>query len=264
MIDFTKEPGKKRIDNYILSDEQPLVSIITAYYNAGAYFEQTFNSVMNQTFPWYEWLIVDDGSRKDEAEYIDRYKALDPRIRVFHKENGGISSARNVAIKNAGTDLIMPLDADDLIEPQHLECLYWALMTNKEGTWAYSGLVGFGVRQHLWKHVFTSEKEKRENICIVNGLIKKSALEEAGYYQELAKHYNEDWHLYLRLLAKGCRPVQIEQYSFWYRTNDTGVGAAVARNVEIMSKNARLIREVSKTVPDGIRSIRFGGGVFRI
>lgn len=259
MIDYTKEPGKKKKDNYILSDEQPLVTIITPYYNASTYFEQTFNSVVNQTFPWYEWLIVDDGSRTDEAEYIDRYKDLDPRIKVFHKDNGGTSSARNIAIKNAETDLIMPLDADDLIEPQHLECLYWALMTNPEGAWAYSGLVGFGVKQHLWKHIFTSEREKRENICIVNGLIKKSALADVGYYLELEKYYNEDWHLYLRMLAKGYRPVQIEQYSFWYRTSETGAGAVVAQNAKIMKKNIRLIREVSDTVPDGIRSIRFSG-----
>lgn len=259
MIDYSKEPGKKLQNKYLMVDEKPLVTIITPFYNASKHFEQTFNSVLNQTFPWYEWIIVDDGSRKEEAEYIDTYAKLDNRIKVLHKENGGPSSARNVAIKMATTEYIMPLDADDLIEPQHLECLYWALVTNPEGAWAYSGLVGFGVKHHLWKYVFTSEHEKYENICIVNGLIRKSVLEDVGGYLELARLYNEDWHLYLRMLAKGYRPVQIEQYSFWYRTNDTGVDTTVARNPEIMNNNLRLISEVRETVPDGIRSIRFNG-----
>lgn len=259
MIDYTKEPGKVKNDKYIVAKEAPLVTIITPYYNASRYFEQTFRSVLNQTFPWFEWLIVDDGSTKEEAEFISRYAFLDQRIQVFHKENGGPSSARNVAIKKAKASLVMPLDADDLIEPQHLECLYWALVTNPKGAWAYSGLVAFGVKQHLWKYVFTSELEKKENICIINGLIRKSALEEVGGYLELAKLYNEDWHLYLRLLAKGYKPVQIEQYSFWYRTNETGVDTIVSKNPEIKQQNERLIREASKNVPDGIRSIRFHG-----
>lgn len=259
MMDYTKEPGKKKRDRYIGSKEPPLVTIITPYYNASKYFEQTFCSVLNQTFPWFEWLIVDDGSVQKEAEFIDCYAGKDQRIRVIHKENGGISTARNLAVKHAKTKLIMPLDADDLIEPQHLECLFWALMTNPEGAWAYSGLVGFGEKQHLWKHVFTSEQEKKVNICIVNSLIRKEALLDVGGYLEITKHYNEDWHLYLRMLAKGYKPVQIEQYSFWYRINNTGVASAVAKDPKISKQNERLIREVSRTVPDGIRSIRFHG-----
>ena len=259
MVDYSKEPGKKRRDKYILTNETPLVTIITPFYNASKHFEQTFNSVVNQTFPWFEWIIVNDGSSPSETEFIDNYSKLDQRISVYHKENGGPSSARNIAIKKSKTELIMPLDADDLIEPQHLECLYWALITNPEATWSYSGLTAFGTKQHLWKYVFTSEQEKKENILIINGLIKKSALEEVGCYLELAKLYNEDWHLYLRLLAKGHYPVQIEQYSFWYRTNEEGVDTTVARNPEIMENNIRLINQVKDSVPDGIRSIRFDG-----
>lgn len=116
MIDYSKEPGKKLQNKYLMVDEKPLVTIITPFYNASKHFEQTFNSVLNQTFPWYEWVIVDDGSQKEEAEYIDTYAKLDNRIKVLHKENGGPSSARNVAIKMAATEYIMPLDADDLIE----------------------------------------------------------------------------------------------------------------------------------------------------
>ena len=65
-FDYTKEPGRKLLQRGLTHEGMPLVSIITPYYNAGKYFEQTFNCVMNQTFPWFEWIIVDDGSTKQE------------------------------------------------------------------------------------------------------------------------------------------------------------------------------------------------------
>ena len=61
-FDYAKEPGRKLLISNRESDGKPLVSIITPYYNAGKHFKQTFNCVMNQTFPWFEWIIVDDGS----------------------------------------------------------------------------------------------------------------------------------------------------------------------------------------------------------
>ena len=61
-FDYTKEPGRELLQRGLNHEGTPLVSIITPYYNAGKYFEQTFNCVMNQTFPWFEWIGVDDGS----------------------------------------------------------------------------------------------------------------------------------------------------------------------------------------------------------
>ena len=66
-FDYTKEPGKYVIQRGLSMDNAPLMSVITPYYNAGKYFEQTFNCVMNQTFPWFEWIIVDDGSTDTDS-----------------------------------------------------------------------------------------------------------------------------------------------------------------------------------------------------
>ena len=99
-FDFKKEPGRQLLDRGLDSSGTPLVSLITPYYNAGQYFEQTFRSVMNQTFPWFEWIVADDGSTDEESlRILDHLASLDSRICVFHKENGGVSSARNLAIR---------------------------------------------------------------------------------------------------------------------------------------------------------------------
>ena len=121
-FDYSKEPGKKQQRACCKTEVTPYVSIITAYYNAGKYFEQTFFSVMNQIFPWYEWIIVNDGST--DRESVDRLKQIsdrDSRIRILNKENGGISSARNLGIRESKTEYVVPLDADDLITPTYLE-----------------------------------------------------------------------------------------------------------------------------------------------
>ena len=101
MIDYSKEPGKELRDKYILANEIPLVTIITLFHNSSKNFEQTFNSVINQTFPWFEWIIVNVGSTPDETAFISCYSKLDQRISVYYKENEDYTSASNVAIKKA-------------------------------------------------------------------------------------------------------------------------------------------------------------------
>lgn len=259
-FDFTKEPGKileQRYDNII--NRKPLVTIITAFYNAGKYIEQTYNSILNQTFPWFEWIIVNDGStNQEDIVLLDRLAFTDNRIRILHKENGGISTARNLGIKHAQADIIVFIDADDLMEPTYLEVLYWSLITHPEASWSYCGLVAFSGDNYLWDQEFTSEREKTENVLIVSSAIRKSALEDVGYYSEIYKHFNEDWHLWLRLLTKGHIPLHLEhQFLFWYRINQTGVASIVIRDQDIAAKNKELIESTAKNVPDGIRAITF-------
>ena len=125
-----------RTRRYSPDPSEALVSIITPFYNAGKYFEQTFNSVMNQTFPWFEWIIVDDGSTNaDDLELLDCLAQKDGRIRLIHQPNGGLSCARNTGVRNSNTDLIVPLDADDILEPQYVECTYYCMMYHPEAAW---------------------------------------------------------------------------------------------------------------------------------
>ena len=96
-FDYSKQPGREKKSEYRKSAvEKPFISIITPFYNAGKYFEQTFNCVMNQTFIWFEWIIVDDGSTdKGDVEKLKNLAENDARIHVFQKENGGPAAARN-------------------------------------------------------------------------------------------------------------------------------------------------------------------------
>lgn len=254
VFDFEKEPGKKLLERPINRDVgEPLVSIITPFYNAGKYFEQTYNCVLNQTFVWFEWIIVDDGSTDEQSiQTLASFAVKDDRIKVFHKDNGGISTARNLGIKNAKAEIILPLDADDLIEPTYVETLYWALYYNPDCAWAYSNSVGFQGKQYVWDKTFDAERLKTDNFLTNCAAIRKRDLMEVGCYDEVIKHYNEDWRLWLKMLSAHKKPVKTSDFGFWYRRLDTGVLAAVNKDPKTQKLAAQLIEEVAVTADTSI------------
>ena len=97
-FDFSQQPGRFRWNRNPVKTARPLVSIITPFYNSAKHFLQTSYTVLDQTFPFFEWIIVDDGSTNQESlALLDTVAASDPRIRVFHTPNAGPSAARNFA-----------------------------------------------------------------------------------------------------------------------------------------------------------------------
>ena len=100
---------------------KPFFSIIIPVYNVAPYLRETIDSVCKQTFTEWECYCVDDGSTDGSGAILDEYAQENPRIKVIHKENGGVSSARNAGIEQAVGEWIMFLDADDLLEQNALE-----------------------------------------------------------------------------------------------------------------------------------------------
>ena len=252
-FDYTLEPGKILFDRKLKTDGTPLISIITPYYNGGKYIEQTYRCVENQTFPWFEWIIVDDGSTEQRSlEILDKLAKSDPRIRVIHKKNGGAASARNCAIREAKSDLIFPLDCDDLEEPTSLEYCWWMLLKNPGAAWAHTASCGFDSQEYLWDVPYNPLTLKAQNILNVTALIRKSWLDKIGGYDEtIAKYYHEDWHLWLRLIALGAYPVQTTQeYLHWYRRTENGNLAIAEKDPVFSAINKKAIQEAAERVID--------------
>ncbi len=102
----------------------PAISVIVPVYNAEKYLHRCIDSILSQTFTDFELLLIDDGSKDKSGAICDEYAVKDSRVRVFHKENGGVSSARNLGLDNAEGEYIAFVDADDWIEATFLECMY--------------------------------------------------------------------------------------------------------------------------------------------
>ncbi len=106
-----------------MGNQQPVLSIIIPIYNVEPYLRCCLNSILAQTFPSWEAVLVDDGSKDNCGKICDEYAAMDSRFRVIHKENGGLTSARNSGLAMASGEWVMHLDGDDWIEPEMLELL---------------------------------------------------------------------------------------------------------------------------------------------
>lgn len=101
--------------------DKPLISIIIPVYNSDKTINRCVDSILSQTFNNWELLLIDDGSTDRSGELCDEYSAKDQRIKVFHKKNGGVSSARNLGLNNVKGEWITFCDSDDFVYPNWLK-----------------------------------------------------------------------------------------------------------------------------------------------
>lgn len=101
----------------------PVVSVIVPVYNAEKYLDKCIRSILCQAFTDFELLLIDDGSTDHSGSICDEYAGKDNRIKVFHKANGGVSSARNVGLDNSKGEWITFVDSDDWVEQDYLSNL---------------------------------------------------------------------------------------------------------------------------------------------
>lgn len=246
-INYHLLPGQQLIkQKEVLNKREPIISIITPFYNDGEYIRQTANSVLNQTYPFFEWIIVDDGStEKNSLEELEKIEKLDQRIKVFHKKNEGVSIARDYGVEKASSAsrYLLFLDSDDLIISTYLECCYWTLETNKEASWAYMDTLNFGDNEFPWAKWFDSEQEKQDNLLVLTSLIRKEAFLEVGGFQLKGKALYEDWNLWLKLLQKQKYPVRIPVFGFWYRKKQSNTSELSKAN----NKRKELLKEIQQT-----------------
>ena len=105
--------------------KREFISVIVPVYNVEYYLKQCLDSIVNQTYRNLEIILVDDGSTDSSGDICDEYAQIDARIKVIHKENGGVSSARNAALDlcTPGGDLVAFVDSDDWLELNMYETL---------------------------------------------------------------------------------------------------------------------------------------------
>ncbi len=102
---------------------KPLVSIVIPVYNVGEYVLKCLESLVDQSYKHIEIIVVDDGSTDGSGETCDEFAKKDERIKVFHKKNGGLSSARNFGIKESKGDFICLVDSDDYVKKDFVKKL---------------------------------------------------------------------------------------------------------------------------------------------
>jgi len=187
----------------------PAVSVIIPAYNQGHYLGAAVRSVLSQTWPDYEAIIVDDGSTDNTPEVAGAF--TDPRIRYIRQENRGLSGARNTGIRHASGELISFLDSDDLFLPEKLTLLIEALRARPDLGMVAGQAIIIDEHGRPTGRSFTAPlPEDGAQLLIWNPLhvgsvlARREWIDRAGLFDETLRSY-EDWDMWLRLARAGCR-----------------------------------------------------------
>jgi glycosyltransferase involved in cell wall biosynthesis len=209
-----------------------LVSVIIPCYNQAQYLDETLQSVLNQTYKNWECLIINDGSLDYTEEIAKKWAEKDARFVYLKKDNGGLSSARNLGLKNAKGNYIQFLDSDDYISSTKFELSLKAFATSvdnnlkvvvsnfkmftddiKNTSAPYCNLNGelinFESLLYKWEESFT--------IPIHCGFF-ESSLFKGFQFPEHVKA-KEDWLMWVALFRKNCKAVFIDEPLAFYRRN---------------------------------------------
>jgi len=127
-FDYNLQPGRE-LKKHNYDYDKKVISVIMPSFNDSEIIFQSVNSVLNQTFPAFELLIIDDGTiNKDSLKRLDEIEKLDDRIKIFHKENEGLAATRDYGASKASKDTkyLAFIDSDDLFSETFLECAYWS------------------------------------------------------------------------------------------------------------------------------------------
>jgi glycosyltransferase involved in cell wall biosynthesis/GT2 family glycosyltransferase len=223
--DFTNTPATSTRPRFDYTpddrDPAPALTIVTPFFNTDPeIFGETVISVQRQSLQQWEWLIVDDGSTRDDSrELLSNLRGSDPRIRVlFQGANRGPASARNAGVSHARSPFVLFLDSDDMLEPTTAEKWLWYLFSHPEHAFVKGFSVGFGVDEYLWRRgVHDGGAILAENVADVTCVIRRSVVQSVGGYDERLRGGLEDWEFWLRCAAAGNWGATIPEYLNWYR-----------------------------------------------
>lgn len=133
------------------------VSVIVPVYNQEKYLDECIESIINQSYNNLEIILVDDGSTDNSLEICKKYKKQDKRIKLIHKENGGLSSSRNAGLKEATGDYIMFCDSDDYFLPDTVK-LMEAEITKKDADYVIGNYINCTEEGKFWKKPIFDKK----------------------------------------------------------------------------------------------------------
>lgn len=216
--EFVCQNGLKKID---VEREKPLVSVVVPVYNMKLYLEETLTSILASNYPNMEVILMDDGSKDNSWEIMQRYAAQYPNVNAYKQENGGVCSARNHAILLAKGAYILPVDADNRISKEFVQLAVAELEKNTDVKVVCSRAEFFGDRIGEWKQPhFSLKLLARKNMIDTCAMYRKSDWERVGgYCEEVVAR--EDWAFWIAVLKDGGKVVRLPQVGLYYRIRAT-------------------------------------------
>jgi glycosyltransferase involved in cell wall biosynthesis len=195
----------------------PRVSVIIPCYNLGRYLDEAVDSVLAQSFQDFEILVVDDGSTDpDTCRALADYRK--PRTRILRSDNRGLPAAKNLGVAHTTGPYICALDADDRADPMLLEKSVAALDGDPSLAFVSHWLRTFGDEIREWTPA-ACDFPALLDMNTVNGaaLVRRSAVEAVGGFDETMRDGCEDWDLWITLVERGFKGRILPEFLYYYR-----------------------------------------------
>ena len=195
------------------------ISVIIPCYNYAQYLDEAIQSVLEQSDKPDEIIVVSDGAIDNSVEIAKKYP-----VKIIEKENGGLSSARNVGVKASKSNFCMSFDSDDIMRP---DCIKEHRKLANENTIVTCGLMTFGSESYTARPQQADLKTLlQRNVIYSNSLFPRNKCLEVGGFDENMKIGLEDWECWIRMAEAGIKFV----------TNDY-IGLLWRRHPQAMSEN---------------------------
>jgi glycosyltransferase involved in cell wall biosynthesis len=201
---------------------EPAVSVLVPCYNGGRFLDDLCASLAAQTFRDFETIIVDDGSTEEAT--LQKLASLEPGIRVVLQQNRRLPGARNAGFGKARGEFVLPLDQDDRLAPSFLAETVAALRDAAPDVgFAFAHVRLYGDMDGVMPRHFNRFDQLFLNRLPYCMLIRRSAWQAAGGYDEAMRDGTEDWEFNIRLLQAGFRGIEIARPLFIYRVSTEGM-----------------------------------------
>lgn len=224
-----------------MSTQSLNISIIVPVYKVEQYLSKCIDSILSQTYPNWELLLIDDGSPDNSGHICDEYAKKDERIRVLHKENAGVSRARNLGLDNANGDYIMFVDSDDWLSNNclevcvneinvgHLDALQFGLIPVSSGMETLPVKVTTKIldgEQYIQTNNF--------NVCVGGGVYKRDIIEKENMRFPILLKLAEDQIFILNFFRNTKRIKYLDRGMYYYlQRNNSAVHTAQSEDMLI-------------------------------
>jgi glycosyltransferase involved in cell wall biosynthesis len=211
---------------------RPLISVIMSAYNVDKFISQSIDSVLNQSYSNFEFIIINDGSSDSTKDIIESFS--DNRIKLFHIQNSGTCAALNFGLNKSTGRFIKFLDSDDILNKCHLEAQIECLFNSTKGSVVSCKWIRFynndlsnlkEVPESVWQSMSSKQwilKALRQDSDMMPPwlwLIPREIINDSGFFNENLS-YNHDFEFSIRLLLKSSYVVFSDKSIVYYRTGN--------------------------------------------
>lgn len=251
----------------------PLISVIVPIYNVASYLPQCIESLQQQSYSPLEIILIDDGSTDNSGDIAERYAKKDQRINVFHKDNGGLSDARNYGIRRANGDYFIFVDSDDYVSSEYVYHLY-RLLSSTHALIAATGIVSFidgntirnkktSMQKHNAMPTVFSVQEALENMLYIRRVAPNAfaKIYDKRLFNEImfpvGKLY-EDIATIAKLIDKAGAFACTSEADYYYRIRDNSIRTSSfsLRNLDLLDQLDVVRRLVESKYPAIMPSYR--------